>query len=1169
MTRRLSDPEVVAQRFLRATGKRRVLVLGDGARSVAIALRLRGVIADSREGHEVLEAITKAEGFSLLWLAATAVDLEARIKALISRLSTVETVTIAVFDVLPRVSQRDMVEAAFISAGFRKTVASLELSPYATLDHSPPESWWVFERIPDALASAYPLKALREERDLHMDMTREAGRRSDAHLVRYLEASRFIRPGDVVLDVACGLGYGLHSLAHGSRAVELLGVDESEYAVIYASTAFSPPPGIGMSFRRGDAESLSFVESSSIDFMVSVETLEHLHHPDKLVAEAYRVLRPGGRLYVSVPNLWVDETGNDPNPFHHHVYDWSKLRGQLVSGGFIIERAWLQDAGGGMRRTHEPRAINEFDVSEGPNADGEWILALAIKPLSKSSITASARKRSRGIPNIIAFSRDYDDDALVKTVVSIGLRASTPSSLDALVSPLLNSVRPNSADRGALLCVSAYRALSRIHEVSPDQRLIQECEAYLECPIETPTHYRWFISIRYVLALIAMAEGAWVRAERLLTITAQMDPLRYSPLIATKTIGACVLLGDMALSRGKTDIARRWWRKAISECERVLRLAQWREVIGAPNTPETFGMPELAEVIFIGARAAGSLRALSETSGRAAIAWRLANQTPAEERLLHQVEVEELRAWIAQLQYSLKILDIERSKDREWSSSLEEGKAWLESQVQAWKAEAEAISKSSGEIQAQLREHLSEREAAVAWLEGQRSSLQAALEERAAAEQALREHLSEREAAVAWLEGQRSSLQAALEERAAAEQALREHLSEREAAVAWLEGQRSSLQAALEERAAAEQALREYLSEREAAVAWLEGQRSSLQAALEERAAAEQALREHLSEREAAVAWLEDQRSSLQAVLEERAAAEQALREYLSEREAAVAWLEGQRSSLQAALEERAAAEQALREYLSEREAAVAWLEGQRSSLQAALEERAAAEQALREYLSEREAAVAWLEGQRSSLQAALEERAAAEQALREYLSEREAAVAWLEGQRSSLQAALEERAAAEQALREHLSEREAAVAWLEGQRSSLQAALEERAAAEQALREYLSEREAAVAWLEGQRSSLQAALEERAAAEQALREYLSEREAAVAWLEGQRSSLQAALETEMRQRECLETVLSNQEERIRDALARLERLESSHVIRFARWLRILPKMEVKSGGKK
>ena len=57
--------------------------------------------------------------------------------------------------------------------------------------------------------------------------------------------------------------------------------------------------------------------------------LEHLPEPDLLLAELHRVLTPEGRVYASVPNDWSDETGEDPNPFHFHVYDWPRLLAQF------------------------------------------------------------------------------------------------------------------------------------------------------------------------------------------------------------------------------------------------------------------------------------------------------------------------------------------------------------------------------------------------------------------------------------------------------------------------------------------------------------------------------------------------------------------------------------------------------------------------------------------------------------------------------------------------------------------------------------------------------------------------------------------------------------------------------------------------------------------------
>jgi SAM-dependent methyltransferase len=43
------------------------------------------------------------------------------------------------------------------------------------------------------------------------------------------------------------------------------------------------------------------IESRSVDFVLSTETLEHVIEPASFLAEAYRCLRPGGRLLLTVP----------------------------------------------------------------------------------------------------------------------------------------------------------------------------------------------------------------------------------------------------------------------------------------------------------------------------------------------------------------------------------------------------------------------------------------------------------------------------------------------------------------------------------------------------------------------------------------------------------------------------------------------------------------------------------------------------------------------------------------------------------------------------------------------------------------------------------------------------------------------------------------------------
>ena len=73
--------------------------------------------------------------------------------------------------------------------------------------------------------------------------------------------------------------------------------------------------------RNENFETLSF-QSESFDFLLSFDVLEHVPHPDRAFAEAFRVLKPGGRLIFSVPS-------------HLDRYP-STVRAELSSDGQIV-----------------------------------------------------------------------------------------------------------------------------------------------------------------------------------------------------------------------------------------------------------------------------------------------------------------------------------------------------------------------------------------------------------------------------------------------------------------------------------------------------------------------------------------------------------------------------------------------------------------------------------------------------------------------------------------------------------------------------------------------------------------------------------------------------------------------------------------------------------------
>ena len=106
-----------------------------------------------------------------------------------------------------------------------------------------------------------------------------------------LDAVR-VGPGTKVLDVATGPGYVAAKAVE--RGAEPTGLDLSETMLAHARSHVA-----GVDFVQGDATALPFADAS-FDAFVAAFLLLHVGMPERVVAEANRVLRPRGRAAFTV-----------------------------------------------------------------------------------------------------------------------------------------------------------------------------------------------------------------------------------------------------------------------------------------------------------------------------------------------------------------------------------------------------------------------------------------------------------------------------------------------------------------------------------------------------------------------------------------------------------------------------------------------------------------------------------------------------------------------------------------------------------------------------------------------------------------------------------------------------------------------------------------------------
>ncbi len=185
---------------------------------------------------------------------------------------------------------------------------------------------------------------------LHCGFFDETHKRHDAAVLnmnRVLAETARISPGDRVLDAGCGIGGSAIWLTENISDVHVTGVNINEMQIAMAANhARQRDVQSRVQFRVADFSRTGF-DDQTFDVVWALESMCYTDDKQVFLDEAYRILKPGGRLVIADGFL----TREDLDPRERRIVDrWS--RGWAIPNVLTIRRFQQHLGEAGFREDH-------------------------------------------------------------------------------------------------------------------------------------------------------------------------------------------------------------------------------------------------------------------------------------------------------------------------------------------------------------------------------------------------------------------------------------------------------------------------------------------------------------------------------------------------------------------------------------------------------------------------------------------------------------------------------------------------------------------------------------------------------------------------------------------------------------------------------------------------